>query len=123
MQKLSQWIMSHRKALIIIFVVAIVLSIVGTLFVQKESDVISYLDKNTDTIVSKKILENEYSIIGDCNLAISYIDKNVAQQIVDAISSDKLIKKYLTKVWVPISLWQLPMNRTGVVFLLWAAGI
>ncbi len=101
MQKLSQWIMSHRKALIIIFVVAIVLSIVGTLFVQKESDVISYLDKNTDTIVSKKILENEYSIIGDCNLAISYIDKNVAQQIVDAISSDKLIKKYLTKVaWI-----------------------
>ena len=101
MQKLSQWIMSHRKTLIIIFVVAIVLSIVGTLFVQKESDVISYLDKDTDTIVSKKILENEYDIIGDCNLAISYIDKDTAQKIVDAINNDALIKKYLTKVaWI-----------------------
>ncbi|MDE5991284.1 MAG: MMPL family transporter [Clostridia bacterium] len=101
MQKLSQWIMSHRKTLIIIFVVAIVLSIVGTLFVQKESDLISYLDKDTDTIVSKKILENEYGIIGDCNLAISYVDKDTVQKIVDAISNDSTIKKYLTKIaWV-----------------------
>lgn len=101
MQKLSQWIMSHRKTLIIIFVVAIVLSIVGTLFVQKESDLISYLDKDTDTIVSKQILEKEYDIIGDCNLAVSYVDKATVQQIVNTINSDSTIKKYCTKVaWI-----------------------
>ncbi|MBD5100006.1 MAG: MMPL family transporter [Clostridiales bacterium] len=101
MQKLSQWIMSHRKTLIIIFVVAIVLSIVGAIFVQKESDLISYLDKDTDTIVSKNILENEYEIIGDCNLAVSYVDKDTVQKIVDAINADKTISRYLSKIaWV-----------------------
>lgn len=98
MQKLSHWIMSHRKALIIIFVVAIVLSIVCSIFVQKESDLISYLNKDTDTIVSKKILEEEYGIIGDCNLAVSYVDKETVQKIVDTITKDRTIKRYLTKV-------------------------
>lgn len=101
MQKLAQWIMSHRKTLIIIFVVAIVLSIVGTIFVQKESDLISYLDKDTDTIMSKQILEKEYNIVGDCNLAVSYVDKATVETIIAAINSTPDIKKYCSKIaWV-----------------------
>ncbi|MDE5755506.1 MAG: hypothetical protein K2I23_00215, partial [Clostridia bacterium] len=64
MQKLSKWIMNHKLAIVITFVVLMVLSVVGFIFVQKESDLIAYLDKDSDTIVSKKILENEYDIIG-----------------------------------------------------------
>ena len=75
MLKLSKWIMSHKIFLIVVFAVLLVGAIVGNLFVEKESDLISYLDKNSDTIVSKKILENEYDIIGDCNIAISYVTK------------------------------------------------
>ena len=56
MQKLANWIMRHKTIIIITFVVLMILSVVGVLFVDKESDLIAYLDKDSDTIVSKKIL-------------------------------------------------------------------
>ncbi len=85
MQKLSKWIMNHRKVIIITFVVLMVLSVVGLIFVQKESDLITYLDKNSDTIISKSILEDEYNIIGDCNVAISYATQDDVKKIVSQI--------------------------------------
>ncbi|MDE5655435.1 MAG: hypothetical protein K2I46_07545, partial [Clostridia bacterium] len=99
MQKLSKWIMNHRKAIIITFVVLIVLSVVGFIFVEKESDLITYLDKNSDTILSKSILENEYNIIGDCNIAISYATEDDVKKIVSQIKWE--IGTYLAKdpVW------------------------
>lgn len=102
MQKLSNWIMNHKVALVIIFSVLIVLSVVGVFFVQKESDLIAYLDKDSDTIVSKKILENEYDIIGDCNLAISYVTKDDVTNIINQFMSTPKIKDYLAKdpVWI-----------------------
>ncbi|MDE6471927.1 MAG: MMPL family transporter [Clostridia bacterium] len=100
MQKLSKWIMNHRKAIIITFVVLIVLSVVGFIFVEKESDLITYLDKNSDTILSKSILENEYNIIGDCNIAISYATEDDVKKIVSQIKWE--IGTYLAKdpVWI-----------------------
>ncbi|MDE6361606.1 MAG: MMPL family transporter, partial [Clostridia bacterium] len=102
MHKLSNWIMNHKVALVIIFSVLIVLSVVGVFFVQKESDLIVYLDKDSDTIVSKKILENEYDIIGDCNLAISYVTKDDVSEIINQFMSTPKIKDYLAKdpVWI-----------------------
>ena len=104
MLKLSNWIMNHRKTIIITFVVLIVLSIVGFIFVEKESDLISYLDKDSDTIISKKILEDKYNIIGDCNLAISYASEEdvriIVRQIENAIKHE-LGNDVLSKiVWV-----------------------
>ena len=77
MHKLANWIMGHRKAIIIIFVVFMVLSVIGLIFVEKESDLIVYLNKDSDTIVSKKILESEYSIIGDCNFLCDKIRREL----------------------------------------------
>lgn len=102
MQKLSNWIMNHKLAIVIAFVVLIVLSVVGFLFVDKESDLIAYLDKDSDTIVSKKILENEYDIIGDCNLAISYATKEDVAEIINQFKAEPKINDYLAKdpVWI-----------------------
>ncbi|MDE6473776.1 MAG: MMPL family transporter [Clostridia bacterium] len=102
MHKLSNWIMNHKLALVITFTVLIVLSVVGVFFVQKESDLIVYLDKDSDTIVSKKILENEYDIIGDCNLAISYATEKDVERIVSQFKSTPIISDYLAKdpVWI-----------------------
>ncbi len=101
MLKLSKWIMSHKIFLIVVFAVLLVGAIVGNLFVEKESDLISYLDKNSDTIVSKKILENEYDIIGDCNIAISYVTKRDVEKIIKEITREKSISNYLSKhVWI-----------------------
>lgn len=102
MHKLSNWIMNHKLALVITFTVLIVLSVIGVFFVQKESDLIVYLDKDSDTIVSKKILENEYDIIGDCNLAISYATEKDVERIVSQFKSTQIISDYLAKdpVWI-----------------------
>ncbi|MDE6211307.1 MAG: MMPL family transporter [Clostridia bacterium] len=102
MHKLSKWIMNHKLALVITFSVLIVLSVVGVFFVQKESDLIAYLDKDSDTIVSKKILENEYDIIGDCNLAISYVTEKDVERIIGQFKSTPIISEYLAKdpVWI-----------------------
>ena len=102
MQKLSKWIMNHKVAIVVTFVVLMVLSVVGLLFVQKESDLIAYLDKDSDTIVSKKILENEYDIIGDCNLAISYVSQRDVERIVAQFKQTPIISDYLAKdpVWI-----------------------
>lgn len=101
MQKLANWIMNHRKIIVIVFVAFIALSVVGLLFVEKESDLIAYLNKDSDTIVSKKILESEYNIIGDCNLAISYATEADVELLVNLITNNKKVKPYLAKdpVW------------------------
>lgn len=102
MHKLANWIMGHRKAIIIIFVVFMVLSVIGLIFVEKESDLIVYLNKDSDTIVSKKILESEYSIIGDCNIAISYATKSDVSLMVSSIRGNLSVGPYLAKdpIWV-----------------------
>lgn len=101
MRKLANWIMNHKIAIVIIFAVFMVLSVVGFIFVDKESDLIAYLNKDSDTIVSKKILENEYSIIGDCNIAISYATKSDVESIIQAIKRSN-VYRYLSKdpVWL-----------------------
>lgn len=101
MIKLSKWIMSHKIALAVIFVVLLLLAIVGNLFVDKESDLIAYLADDTDTIVAKSILENEYDIIGDCNVAISYLSKDNVANLIKKFERNSKIGPYVTKiVWV-----------------------
>ncbi|MCX4362944.1 MAG: MMPL family transporter [Clostridia bacterium] len=102
MQKLANWIMRHKTIIIITFVVLMILSVVGVLFVDKESDLIAYLDKDSDTIVSKKILETEYDIIGDCNLAISYVTKDEVAAMIEQFKANPKINDYLAKdpVWI-----------------------
>lgn len=101
MIKLSKWIMSHKVAIVVIFVVLLVLAIIGNFFVNKESDLIAYLADDTDTIVAKSILENEYNIIGDCNIAVSYLSQKQVATLVRLLEGDMNIGKYATKfVWV-----------------------
>lgn len=101
MIKLSKWIMSHKVAIVVVFAVLLVLAVVGNFFVDKESDLIAYLADDTDTIVAKSILENEYNIIGDCNVAVSYLSQKQVATLVRALQAEPSISKYATKfVWV-----------------------
>ena len=101
MIKLAKWIMSHKVAITVIFIILLVLAVVGNFFVNKESDLIAYLADDTDTIVAKSILENEYDIIGDCNVAISYLSKDNVAKIIQRLERNSLIGPYVTKiVWV-----------------------
>lgn len=101
MIKLSKWIMSHKIVIVTVFILLLVLAVVGNFFVNKESDLIAYLADDTDTIVAKSILENEYDIIGDCNVAVSYLSKRQVSSLISLLKSKKEISDYATKfVWV-----------------------
>lgn len=91
MTKLATWIMNHKIVIVCVVVLLLALSVVGMLMVQKEGDVISYLDKDTETIIAKKLLESEFDIIGDCTVSISFASQNQVKKIVDAITNSNAI--------------------------------
>lgn len=91
MTKLATWIMNHKIVIICVVVLLLALSVVGMLMVEKEGDVISYLDKDTETIIAKKLLESEFNIIGDCSISISFASQNQVKKIVDAITNSNVI--------------------------------
>ena len=91
MTKLATWIMNHKIVIICVVVLLLALSVVGMLMVEKEGDVISYLDKDTETIIAKKLLESEFDIIGDCSVSISFASQNQVKKIVDAITNSNAI--------------------------------
>ncbi len=94
MKKLSTWIMNHTKLIIVIFVLLTALSFVGMMFVQKEGDVINYLDKDTETIIAKNMLEKEFGIIADLSVSISFLQKKDVANIVNEImNSDTIVDK------------------------------
>lgn len=91
MTKLATWITNHKIVIICVVVLLLALSVVGMLMVEKEGDVISYLDKDTETIIAKKLLESEFNIIGDCSVSISFANQNQVKKIVDAITNSNVI--------------------------------
>ncbi|MGN0765562.1 MAG: RND family transporter [Christensenellales bacterium] len=91
MTKLATWIMNHKIVIICVVVLLLALSVVGMLMVEKEGDVISYLDKDTETIIAKKLLESEFNIIGDCSISISFASQNQVKKIVDAVTNSNVI--------------------------------
>ena len=91
MKKFSTWIMNHTKIIICIFVLLVALSFVGMNFVQKEGDVIAYLDKDTETIIAKDMLEKEFGIIADLSISISYLSKKQVGVIVDKIMKSETV--------------------------------
>ena len=83
--KFSRWIVNHKIVVISIFVVLMALAVVGNMFVKKESDVISYLDNDTVTKQGLATLQDEFNIIGDFSMGISYLDKDQVADIIKDI--------------------------------------
>ncbi|MEG2413613.1 MAG: MMPL family transporter [Clostridia bacterium] len=90
MEKFAKWIIDHKKLIIIITVLLIALSIIGSLFVKKNGDVISYLDKDTDTVLGRNVLINDFKIIADTSFAFSYVPRETVQKIIKRITSSSL---------------------------------
>lgn len=100
MEKFAKWIVSHKKLLICIVILLIALSIIASIFVKKNGDVISYLDKNTEAILGKTLLENEFDISGDANIAVSYLEYSDLESITNRLSVSSKIRAATKKmVW------------------------
>ncbi|MCR4875457.1 MAG: MMPL family transporter [Clostridia bacterium] len=86
--KFSSWIVNHKVIVISIFAVLMILAVVGNFFVKKESDVISYLDNDTVTKQGLATLQEEFNIIGDFSMGISYVSLDQAKAIVRDIEKE-----------------------------------
>ena len=86
--KFSTWIVNHKIIIVSIFVALMILAVVGNFFVRKESDVISYLDSDTVTKQGLATLEEEFGIIGDFSMGISYLSKDQVADIVKQIEDE-----------------------------------
>lgn len=102
MKKLTNWIVTHKTLILIITAVLVILSAVcGMLFVKKNGDVISYLKDDTDTIIGKEFLSDKYGIVGDAQLAFTYLNKDQVGTIVERIENNSAVKRTDCKVvWV-----------------------
>ena len=81
----SHWVMTHKTIIISIFAVLMILAVVGNFFVHKQSDVISYLDNETDTKQGLATLQKEFNIIGDFSMGVSYLSENQMTELITLI--------------------------------------
>ena len=98
MAKFTRWLLKYRYVVLGVLILLLALSVVGSMLVQKESDVLSYLDKDSDTVKGKEILNQEFSIVGDCTLGLSFLTKDEVQGIITQFEeSDKIGKAYVNE--------------------------
>ena len=98
MAKFTRWILKYRYIVLGVLILLLALSVVGNMLVKKESDVLSYLDKDSDTVKGKEILNEQFSIVGDCTLGLSYLNKEEVGDIIAKFEqSDKIGKAKITE--------------------------
>lgn len=98
MAKFTRWILKYRYIVLGVLILLLALSVVGNMLVKKESDVLSYLDKDSDTVKGKEILNEQFSIVGDCTLGLSYLTKDEVAEIISQFEqSDKIGKAKVTE--------------------------
>ena len=96
MAKFTRWLLKYRYVVLGVLIILLFLSVFGSILVQKESDVLSYLDKDSDTVKGKEILNQEFSIVGDCTIGLSFLTKDEVAEIVAKFEENESIgKKYI----------------------------
>ncbi len=93
MARFTRWLLKYRYVVIGVLILLLALSIVGSMLVEKESDVLSYLDKDSDTVKGKEILNQEFSIVGDCTIGLSFLTKDEVAEIVTRFEESNKIGK------------------------------
>lgn len=84
MAKFTRWLLKYRYIVLGVLILLLALSVVGSMLVEKESDVLSYLDKDSDTVKGKEILNSSFSIVGDCTIGLSFLTKDEVSEIIAA---------------------------------------
>ena len=95
--KFSENLIKNKWIVIGVFIVLIIASFIGSSFVEKESDVISYLDDDTVTIQGLTYLQDNFNIMGDFSMGISYTSEDQVRQIINLITNCEH-KEYINKV-------------------------
>ncbi len=87
MEKLSAFIVDKRKAFYLIFILAIIYSIISIPKVNINNEISSYLPESTETRIGIKIMEEEFKTFGSAQIMISNITYDEAKSIATFIEN------------------------------------
>lgn len=95
MNKFARFVVSHKLLIIIVFAIVIIGSVIGLLFVEKNSDIQSYLSKDSMTAKGRDALYNEFGILGEMSAAIKTEDEGYLKDILSAYNNSEIVKNVM----------------------------
>lgn len=95
MNKFAAFIVNHKLLIIIVFVIAIIGSVIGLLFVEKNSDIQSYLSDDSMTAKGRDALYNEFGILGEMSAAIKTEDEAFLAEFLSQFNSKEIVKNVM----------------------------
>lgn len=95
MNNLANFIVKHKKFMLIFYTFLIILSIIGSRFVNVNYDLSSYLPKDLNSIKGKKILEDDFGIRGTGYILIKDKSLNEVSNLVDTLEQVDGIKSII----------------------------
>lgn len=95
MKKISDFIVNHSKTIIVFYIIALVLSVIGIKYVSIEYDLSSYLPKDMISYQGKELLESEFNMGGLASLMIKTEDNGKLKDVARNISALEGVKEVL----------------------------
>lgn len=95
MNKFAGFIVNHKLLIIIIFAIVLIGSVVGLLFVEKNSDIQSYLSDDSMTAKGRDALYNEFGILGEMSIAIKTENEEYLAEFLSQYDGKEIIKNVM----------------------------
>ncbi len=87
MEKLATFIVDKRKAFYLLFILAIIYSLISIPKVKINQDISSYLPDDTETRIGINTMEDEFETFADAQFMISNISYDIAEKIAEHIKT------------------------------------
>lgn len=95
MNKFAGFIVNHKLLIIIVFAIVIIGSVIGIFFVEKNSDIQSYLSEDSMTAKGRDVLYNEFGILGEMSVAIKTEDEAYLAEFFSQYNGQEIVKNVM----------------------------
>lgn len=95
MNKFAGFIVNHKLLIIIVFVIVIIGSVIGLFFVEKNSDIQSYLSDDSMTAKGRDALYNEFGILGEMSAAIKTENEEYLAEFLSQYNGQEIVKNVM----------------------------
>lgn len=95
MNKLAHFIVNHKALIAIVVLILVIVSVVCLFYVNKNSDLVSYLDENTATSQGKTALYEYFGIANEASLAIKTDNVEFLNDFVTDVSHNAIVKNVM----------------------------
>ena len=81
MEKLAKWIVEKRSLIFLLYVAALVFSVIGVGWVQIENDVTVYLPEGTETRLGVEAMNENFAAFGTARVMVSNVTYETAEEL------------------------------------------